>query len=819
MTFLIHLGTDKMWLLQGGEDTGGKVYHLLCGEPVTVGRKEGYILLSEDNSVSRSHATLTLTHPRTNLETKETPKVELKDLKSKYGTFLNNDIQKNKQLSPNVAHELHHGDRVRFGVLTNTWRLEYQPLLVTTSTLSNKEDKEQLINSLLTLGGHLQKDWSSDCCYLVMPAITFTAKVACALAAGRNIVLPEFFTKLVDAITNRRPHPVPADYLPPRKEQILNSAGASFKPDTRRAAIFAGLTFLFTTATQRSRISKSIHLASGRVEMLTEDNYTEVVSGKYLLISAPTNSQQSDALYIKTCALLKQHGLRTVEEGEIGLSILYMSTEGLCNASFKPSDIFKRSSSASQPSEKLKIFATETQATEFSVSLTGSKVVPESGVPQAGTSAQSDKPVPRKPPKRPLTTNDRGGGEAKRSNKAPSPDLTQPLSTLELCDDDDESEDKMEVTISKFKPGHTSTQVDDHPSLSTEDPSATISFAPYTLPTLKTLEPGEEEKTQPFPSDMPKDNILSEGVVWKEVKKVKPQVDATKKEDMFDEWWNEEEEDLGRKRVRDEETSPQQQESKKIKTNGLNAHNDSININNQDNQNGGSKKRKMPESDESIFSLPPRARQRERTVEKLSSKPSADSDLFALPARAPRARRLPSASDSASVPPTLPSITQDSTTLQTKAELSSIDSTTLPPTAEPAPLVTAKEEFDSSKFIDRDKPSTTLNSTDGSGEPTISRTLVVVEPMVMQFKPPCKPSPSASNESSCLPNFKVFKKVYSTCILKVIGGSDFVEYEHTAASQEFKIELDLVQKKQPPEKYPSFDEELFNLGGPTRRRR
>lgn len=41
--------------------------------------------------------------------------------------------------------------------------------------------------------------------------------MACALAAGRNIVLPEFFTKLVDAITNRKPHPVPADFLPPRK--------------------------------------------------------------------------------------------------------------------------------------------------------------------------------------------------------------------------------------------------------------------------------------------------------------------------------------------------------------------------------------------------------------------------------------------------------------------------------------------------------------------------------------------------------------------------------------------------------------------------
>lgn len=188
--------------------------------------------------------------------------------------------------------------------------------------------------------------------------------------------------------------------------------------------------------------------------------------------------------------------------------------------------------------------------------------------------------------------------------------LTFCPSNQELCDDDDESEDKMEVTVTKFKPGHTSTQIDDHPSPPTEDPSATVSFAPYTLPTLKTLEPEEEEKTQPFPSDMPKDNILSKGAVWKEVKKVKPQVDATRKEDMIDEWWNEEE-DLGRKRVRDEETSPQQQETKKIKTNGLNDHNDSIHINSEDNQNGGSKKRKNPETDESIFSLPPRARQRE----------------------------------------------------------------------------------------------------------------------------------------------------------------------------------------------------------------
>lgn len=58
------------------------------------------------------------------------------------------------------------------------FRLEHQPLIVSTSTLSNKEDKAGLINSLLILGGHLQKDWSPECSYLVMPAITYTVKVS-----------------------------------------------------------------------------------------------------------------------------------------------------------------------------------------------------------------------------------------------------------------------------------------------------------------------------------------------------------------------------------------------------------------------------------------------------------------------------------------------------------------------------------------------------------------------------------------------------------------------------------------------------------------
>lgn len=55
-------------------------------------------------------------------DSKEAPMVELKDLGSKYGTFINNGIQEGKKLPPNVPHKLHHGDRVRFGIMTNTFR-------------------------------------------------------------------------------------------------------------------------------------------------------------------------------------------------------------------------------------------------------------------------------------------------------------------------------------------------------------------------------------------------------------------------------------------------------------------------------------------------------------------------------------------------------------------------------------------------------------------------------------------------------------------------------------------------------------------------
>ncbi|MPC69955.1 Nibrin [Portunus trituberculatus] len=141
-----------------------------------------------------------------------------------------------------------------------------------------------------------------------------------------------------------------------------------------------------------------LQVLGGKVELLTEDNHEKVVSGKFILIRMKT--LMPNTLYSKTLDLLKKHGLRAVPESDIGLAIVFVSTKSHCNSAYLGPTSFFRRSSSTQSLEKPKIFATETQSTEFSVSLTGPKVVPDSGEQQPSTSAQSEMAPPKVPIKR-----------------------------------------------------------------------------------------------------------------------------------------------------------------------------------------------------------------------------------------------------------------------------------------------------------------------------------------------------------------------------------------------------------------------------------
>ena len=188
----------------------------------------------------------------------------------------------------------------------------------------------------------------------------------------------------------------------------------------------------------------------------------------------------------------------------------------------------------------------------------------------------------------------------------------------ELCDDDyEEDNTKMVVQDNTFIPKHTSTQKDDLSLSTTLDPSATVSFAPYTLPSLKTLQP-EEEDSEPIHWDKSQENLLHGEERDTKVKKDDPKTKSNAGKDLkFDEWWkrDKEEENLRNKRARSEDTSPQIQEIKKTKTD-TSSNNSNLICNNGYVSNNGNSSKKMPtNNDETLFALPPRPRQREVSIE------------------------------------------------------------------------------------------------------------------------------------------------------------------------------------------------------------
>ncbi|XP_066962802.1 nibrin isoform X1 [Macrobrachium rosenbergii] len=358
-----------------------KIHYLICGPSLVVGRKASHILLPGDNSISRQHASITIIQNVNNLKNPNVlPEVKLKDLGAKYGTYVNDGIEHNQKLLDERV--LVSGDRVRFGLIDNVWRLKHQDLIVTTSALQ-PESKGELQTALLKLGGHLVGEWMQNCSYLVMNNITLTIKVVCALAAAAHIVTPDFFTKWADAIMKKAPHPDASDFLPPLQEMSINQSLASFSPNEERMKLFKGKHILFPSSKQLKRMGPAIELAGGVSVLLSEENYKLVSSIHYLLVQLPAEKNQEPArtkLFWKSKEILKGKGLRVIPESDIGLAILYRSTEAHCNPSFDVADILKRNGSSSL-SQGAHIYATETQdATQNSMSLTGTRIVPESGM-------------------------------------------------------------------------------------------------------------------------------------------------------------------------------------------------------------------------------------------------------------------------------------------------------------------------------------------------------------------------------------------------------------------------------------------------------
>uniref|UniRef100_A0A4W2H8B3 Nibrin n=1 Tax=Bos indicus x Bos taurus TaxID=30522 RepID=A0A4W2H8B3_BOBOX len=259
-------GPRLMWKLVPAAGPAREPYRLLTGVEYIVGRKNCGILIEDDQSISRNHATLTANFSVTNLsQTDEIPVLTIKD-NSKYGTFVNEEKMQN-----GLSQILKSGDRVTFGVFESKFRVEYEPLVACSSCL-DVSGKTALSHAILQLGGLTVNNWTEECTHLVMVSVKVTIKTICALICGRPIVKPEYFTEFLKAVQSKKQLPEIESFYPPVDEPAIESKNIDLSGRQERKQIFKGKTFVFLNAKQHKKLSAAVIFGGGDARLITEEN-------------------------------------------------------------------------------------------------------------------------------------------------------------------------------------------------------------------------------------------------------------------------------------------------------------------------------------------------------------------------------------------------------------------------------------------------------------------------------------------------------------------------------------------------------------------
>jgi len=332
-----------MWKLLPAAGPAREPFRLLTGVEYIVGRKNCGILIEGDQSISRNHAVLTANFSVTNLsQTDETPILTIKD-NSKYGTFVNEEKMQN-----GLSQALKTGDRVTFGVFESKFRVEYEPLVACSSCL-DVSGKTALNQAILQLGGLTVNNWTEECTHLVMTTVKVTIKTICALICGRPIVKPEYFTEFLKAVKSNKQPPQIESFYPPIDEPAIGNKNIDLSGRHERKQIFKGKTFVFLNAKQHKKLSSAIVFGGGDARLITEENEEESffsVPGICVVDVGITNSQtlipDSQKKWIHSIMdKLQRQGLRPIPEAEIGLAVIFMTTENYCDPQGQPSTALK----------------------------------------------------------------------------------------------------------------------------------------------------------------------------------------------------------------------------------------------------------------------------------------------------------------------------------------------------------------------------------------------------------------------------------------------------------------------------------------------
>ena len=258
----------------------------------TVGRMGADVELQDDICVSRAHAAINL------VKEDDQFRIEIEDLGSKYGTYLNKDIESNKQMEKGRKIALKKNDLIRFGRLQNVWKIQFMSIDTAISSLS-KDENLQLKSYIEVLGGKISEQWSPNCTHLTMNEPSVTMKLLHALIDQKLVVTLTYWKELLKAAKNVKSKlPTPELHRPDFGDELID-----FSSNIKRKSLFKGTTFVFLNRKHFDMYSPIIKLAGGGCKDLNSGvQKAFLIKDRVVVVQYTPSTQTQSSQTISTIA-------------------------------------------------------------------------------------------------------------------------------------------------------------------------------------------------------------------------------------------------------------------------------------------------------------------------------------------------------------------------------------------------------------------------------------------------------------------------------------------------------------------------------------
>ncbi|KAH6939268.1 hypothetical protein HPB50_016740 [Hyalomma asiaticum] len=153
-------------------------------------------------------------------------------------------------------------------------------------------------------------------------------KTTAALLAAKPVVTPEFFTEVQNRVQRQELTDVdPAAFIPDVTEECLTLSKETFGCNEARKSVFSGKTFYFLTEKQYKSLGELVLSGGGQAQLVRNpDRPTPALIAEGSCVIKPSHGNET-----AVCRYLVKNKLRSLSASDVGMAVIYCSTEKFCN--------------------------------------------------------------------------------------------------------------------------------------------------------------------------------------------------------------------------------------------------------------------------------------------------------------------------------------------------------------------------------------------------------------------------------------------------------------------------------------------------------